>query len=173
MTFHRKTIAAAIATLFLTGCATFSQDGGFGEVQKLAGTELKWQRNADDAASVQAEVKRRLAQPLTADDAVQIALLNNPGLQASYAELGIAEADLVQAGRIGNPRYSYMRVKHGDERKLEWALTFPIMDLLTMNMRQKIEGRRFEQAFRQTLAARGEHGEMSPRPDLFDVGDVA
>ena len=35
-------------------------------------------------------VAQRLAKPLTADDAVQIALVNNPGLQASYTDLGIA-----------------------------------------------------------------------------------
>jgi outer membrane protein TolC len=88
-------------------------------------------------------VQRLLAKELTVGDAVQIALLNNPGLQASYAELGIAEADLVQAGRVGNPRSSYLRTSHGGERKLEWALTFPIIDLLTIPLRTKIEDRRF------------------------------
>ena len=34
---------------------------------------------------------------LTVEDAVQIVLFNNRGLQAMYGELGIAEADLVQA----------------------------------------------------------------------------
>ncbi len=138
---------AALAAAALAGCTTFSPDGGFDEVRKLTseriGQDVRWQRTDEDAQSAAAEVKRLLAQPLTADDAVQIALLNNRGLQASYADLGIAEADVVQANRIGNPRFSYLRTKHGDERKLEWALTFPIFDLITMPLKMKVADRQF------------------------------
>src|SRR3989304_1905292 len=44
-----------------------------------------------------------------------------------------------------NPHFAYLRTSAGGERKLEWALTFPIIDLLTMPLRTRIEGRRFEQ----------------------------
>jgi outer membrane protein TolC len=139
--------AVALAAAALAGCTTFSPDGGFDEVRKLAaeriGQEVRWQRTDEDAQSAAAEVKRLLAQALTADDAVQIALLNNRGLQASYADLGIAEADVVQANRIGNPRFLYMRTKHGDERKIEWALTFPVFDLITMPLKMRIADRQF------------------------------
>ena len=47
--------------------------------------------------------------------AVQVALLNNRGLQAVYAELGIAEADLVQAGRMRNPGFKFERLQRGVE----------------------------------------------------------
>jgi len=97
----------------------------------------------EDAARARDDVQRLLAKELSVGDAVQIALLNNPGLQAAYAELGIAEADLVQAGRIGNPRFAYLHTSQGGERKLEWALTFPILELITIPLRTKIEDRRF------------------------------
>ena len=148
--------ALALSAALAAGCTSFSPDGGFDEVRKLTseriGQELRWQRTDEDAQSAAAEVKRLLARPLSADDAVQIALLNNPGLQASYADLGIAEADVVQAGRIGNPRFSYLRTYHDGERKLEWALTFPVFDLITMPFRQEIAGRRLERT--QLEAAR-------------------
>ena len=67
---------------------------------------MRWQRTDEDAQTAAAEVRQLLARPLTADDAVQIALLNNRGLQAAYAELGIAEADVVQAGRLRQPAVS-------------------------------------------------------------------
>ena len=123
--------AAVLAAAFFAGCTTFAPDGGFDEVRKLTSERVsprrvRWQRTDEDAQSAAAQVKQLLAQPLSADDAVQITLLDNPGLQASYAELSIADADVVQAGRIGDPRFAYLRTKHGDERKLEWALTFPI-----------------------------------------------
>ncbi|MGH8698928.1 MAG: TolC family protein, partial [Burkholderiales bacterium] len=143
----QRALALPIAALALAGCTTFSADGGFGEVQKIAserlGRDVVWQRTDEDAARARDDVQRLLATELSAGDAVQIALLNNPGLQASYAELGVAEADLVQAGRIGNPRFSYLRTSHGGERKLEWALTFPILELITIPLRTKIEDRRF------------------------------
>ena len=48
-------------------------------------------------------VKALLGNDLTAEAAVQIALLNNRKLQAVYNRLGIAQADLVQAGLPPNP----------------------------------------------------------------------
>ena len=52
-------------------------------------------RTTDDAERAQEAVRRLLGQTLTVDAAVQIALLSNRGLQASYNELALAEADLV------------------------------------------------------------------------------
>ena len=138
----------ALGVLLLGGCATFSADGGFNTVGTITKDRINkdviWVRADSDADTVQITVRKLLASPLSADDAVQVALLNNRGLQATYAGLGIAEADLVQAGRMTNPHFAYLRTRNGDERKLEWALTFPIIDLLTIPLRTKIEARRFE-----------------------------
>ena len=49
---------------------------------------------------------RLLEQELTAQAAVQIALLNNRNLQAEYERLGVAQADLVEAGLLENPVFS-------------------------------------------------------------------
>jgi outer membrane protein TolC len=142
-------IAAALGVMIPAGCATVSGNGGFGAVEQVARERLdkdvKRQRDDRERESVRVRVKELLASPLSADNAVQIALLNNPGLQATYAELGIAEADLVQAGRMTNPHFAYLRTSRGDERKLESALTFPIIDLLTIPLRTRIERHRFEQ----------------------------
>ena len=144
-----KILAISLCITALGGCATFSGDRGFGTVEQFArerlNKDVKRQRDDDERGSVRSTVKTLLASPLSADNAVQVALLNNPGLQATYAELGIAEADLVQAGRMTNPHFAYLRTSAGGAQKLEWALTFPIVDLLTMPLRSRIEGRRFEQ----------------------------
>ena len=55
-------------------------------------------------------VAHLLKRPLTADAAVQIALLNNRGLQAAYNELGIAEAVRVQQSLPPNPTISISRI---------------------------------------------------------------
>ena len=135
------------ALLLLAGCTTLSPDAGFEPVQSAVrergGAEARWVRNDRDAGDVRQSVERLLAQPLTADAAVQIALINNPGLQATYAEVGIAEADVVQAGRLRNPGFSYGRVRQGSEIEIERAFIFDVLGLLTIPIRTQIEQRRF------------------------------
>ena len=144
-----RTAIVAFASLLLAGCATFSEDGGFGTVQRTVkertGQEARWVRTDDEANAVRVRTREILAQPLSADDAVQLALLNNPGLQATYAELGISEADLVQAGRGPNLRLHWLRTKIGnDVAKVEESFAFDLLGVLLMPMRQKMEARRFE-----------------------------
>ena len=145
----RTIITFALSALLLGGCATFSKDGGFDSVTKITrdrtGKTVKAIRSDDDAASVQSSIKTLLAKPLDAGDAVQIALLNNRGLQATYAELGIAEADLVQAGRLHNPGFSFRRTRQGGDVLIERTFTMNLISLITAPLAQRIEGRRFEQ----------------------------
>ncbi len=144
---HKITLTTTI--MILAGCTTFSQEGGFDHVQLLTkertNKEAKWIKTSTDNLTVEKTVSQLLTKPLTVDDALTIALLNNKGLQASYANLGIAEADLVQAGRISNPMFSFGRQSHGNEAEYERKFTLPILDLVTMPLRVQIENRRFEQ----------------------------
>lgn len=148
---NRKGRAAGALLLVaqvLGGCASFSADGGYGAVASTVRERIDkdavWVRSDKEADSVRANVRKLLEKPLTVDDAVQIALLNNKGLQATYAELGIAEADLVQAGRLRNPKFAYLHVHGGAEVRIERALTFDFMQLITMPMATRLERRRFE-----------------------------
>ena len=81
-----KLAAMAAAAALLSGCATFSDDGGFGAVAQAtksrSGAETRLLRNEDDRRALEEQLKKLLAEPLSADAAVQIALLNNRGLQA-------------------------------------------------------------------------------------------
>src|SRR5918999_3438779 len=131
-----KPAMAVLALLALAGCTSLSQDAGFSKVEQAvkerAGAETKWSRSADDAGTIGGRVKELLAKPLGPTEAVQIALLNNPGLQASYAEVGIAEADLVQMSRWRGPTFSYARLRRGDETELERGVFFDVLGLPTL-----------------------------------------
>lgn len=131
----------------LSGCASFSPDGGFDRVRAIAQERLEVQprRIASEAESgaVAEEVARLLAAPLSADAAVRIALMNNRGLQAHFAELGIAEAEWVQASRPRNPGFTYGRFAQGDAREYERGFLFDLMWLVTLPVRSEIESRRF------------------------------
>ncbi len=142
-------IAALVALALLGGCATLSEDSGFGSVQSATserglGQETKWIKTDQDADNARASVRKLLTVPLTAETAVQIALLNNRGLQATYAELGIAEADVVQAGRLRNPGFSFGRFTRADEVEIERTFLFDVLGLITMPIRTDLEKRRFE-----------------------------
>ena len=71
--------AAASAAFILAGCASFSPDGGVGKVSELTkertGQSVTMQRSAKEADTAQARVSEVLRQPLTADAAVELALL--------------------------------------------------------------------------------------------------
>ena len=143
-----RTFCTGLAVaLLLTGCASFSPDGGFDTVRTTTKERIqqepRWLRTESEADGARAEVRKLLGVPLTADAAVQIALVNNRGLQATYAELGIAEADLVQAGRLRNPGFVFERLQRGDSVEIERTFLFDILGLITMPVRTDIERRRF------------------------------
>ena len=139
--------ALLTAAATLAGCASFSADGGFAPIEQAAkdrlGKEVRWSRTEADQDGIDQRVGELLAKPLSADDAVQIALLNNRGLQASFQELGITEAEVVQAGRVPNPGFSLGRNRRGDEIELERGLHFNLARLIAMPMISAVEARRF------------------------------
>jgi outer membrane protein TolC len=140
---------ALLSVFALSGCASFSTDGGFGRVEQAVqaklGQTVQWARSSDEQARIDQRVTSLMAQTLTADDAVQVALLNNRGLQATFQELGIGEAELVQASRLPNPGFSFGRSSRGDEREIERGLHFNIARLIALPTIGKMEARRFEQ----------------------------
>ena len=142
-------VSAFTAVAVLGGCASFSADSGFGTVEQTArerlSKDVRWARTTSDREALAQRTRELLASPLSADDAVQVALLNNRGLQADFAELGIGEAELVQAGRLPNPGFSFARMTRGDEVELERGLHINLARLVAMPLIQQMEGRRFAQ----------------------------
>ena len=141
-------IHGLLATLVLSGCATLQDDARFLPVEQAVkertGADTKWTRTEDEANTVRGRVKELLAKPLGPTEAVQIALLNNPGLQASYAEVGIAEADLVQASRWRGPTFSFARLRREDEIETERGVFFDVLGLLTIPLSVKAQEKRLE-----------------------------
>jgi len=151
-----RAATSAAAALLLAGCASFSPDGGFGQVEQLtqqrSGQQPSYQRRSEDAGQAAARVAELLKQPLSADSAVQVALLNNRDLQARYAELGLAEADLVRAGRLANPRLGFGRLSGNGALEIDRAVMFDVLGLLTLPLAKQVAEHRFEQAQLQAAA---------------------
>jgi len=134
----------------LSGCASFSPDTGMTVVADIAsqtiGKDTAFVRSADDAAQARGKVERLLSRPLTADGAVQVALLNNKGLQAAYNELALAETDLVQQSLPPNPTFSVLRISGDGASEIERQVVGDILALATLPFRSEIARDRFRQA---------------------------
>ena len=145
---RRSTLIAALAALALllfTGCASTSPKPVFGDVARdvkaRAGHDVKWNQGGDDDKEVDKAVDALLARPLTADAAVQVALLSSPALHAKLEELAIAQADLVQAGLLKNPVFSIGSTAWESEHinpNLFVAVEQDFLDIVTMPLRKRV-----------------------------------
>jgi outer membrane protein TolC len=145
-----RLLASLGVVLLTSACASFAPDGGMDLPARLAKHELKSDvvhvRSDEDAARARTHVARLLKKPLTAGSAVQIALLNNRGLQAAYDELGIAEAVRVQQSLPPNPTIQVTRLAGPAETEIDRQIVASIVALATLPARSEIAAERFRQA---------------------------
>jgi cobalt-zinc-cadmium efflux system outer membrane protein len=85
-------------------------------------------------------IEALLADGLSLDDALRIALVRNAKLLASYEDLDIAYADLLQAGLPDNPSFdgSARFLEDGGGTIIEAAVVQPLMTLLLAPQRRRI-----------------------------------
>lgn len=78
-----------------------------GEVQARSHATIDYEKQNAAHEKTVSLVSKMLAKPLTVASAVQIALLNNRELQATFGEVGIAQADLIEAVTLPNPALNF------------------------------------------------------------------
>lgn len=145
-------LRAAVAASFLvgaTGCQHLSTDAAFADVQSSVSQRLNKEvrLNSGGCVSSPGSIQGMLSKELTADDAVQIALFNNHGLQAEFEDIGIAQADLAQAGRLQNPRLSATirpPLASGPATTVSLDLTQRVLELILIPLRKKVAAAQFE-----------------------------
>ena len=101
-------IAILVSLGMLVGCASpkASLDKVRETVASRTGKRVQWLRGGPEDAQAARAVQTLLHRELTANSAVQIALLNNRALQANFEEIGVSQADLVEAGLLSNPTFA-------------------------------------------------------------------
>ncbi len=145
-------LTTTLSAILATGCASVPSKGGFADVQQMVGQRtgltVHWDQGTPEDRAVKDHLQSLVQEPLTAETAVQIALLNNPVLQATYEELGIAQADLVQAGLLQNPVFigSWRSSSHTSVLNSEYALAQNFLDVFLLPLRKKLAAAQFEQA---------------------------
>ena len=141
---------AVLIALTLGGCASFTPDAGLGPAQSVAFTELgkdiSKATNEAEAIGTQARVEQLLRRPLTPESAVQIALLKNRGLQASFNDLGVSEAQFVQATLPPVPRVSLSSASGDFSIEITRQVVVSLFQLATLPVRTAVAERRFQSA---------------------------
>ena len=137
----------------LSGCfAAVPREAGFPDVERTVaertGYRVHWNRGSASDRAVEATVRSMLAKQVSADEAVQVALLNNRNLQATYEELAVAQADLVSAGLLRNPVFDaeVRFIEGGGGTGLELAVVQDFIDVLFIPLRTRLAGAAFEAA---------------------------
>jgi cobalt-zinc-cadmium efflux system outer membrane protein len=133
-------VLAAIAT----GCATLDPGAAFLDVERLVGARtprtIHWNQGTPADREVEERIATLLQSELTPEAAVQIALFNNRSLQATFARLGIAQADLVQAGLLPNPvvHFAWRFAASGPGPSAEANLLLDFIQALQIPLRKRV-----------------------------------
>ena len=160
-------LALAAAALLLAGCAGVAPRDTFQASADLArpgaGADARVAYSDAERRALASEVAAMLQAPLDIDAAVRLALINHPGLQATYQDAGIAQADLVQATRLRNPSFGFSRMSGGGEREIGRGVSFDLAGLLTMPLRQRMAARRHEETTLRIAVAIEQHAHATRR----------
>lgn len=140
---------AVLLVFMVAGCANVPREAGFRNVQESVqeriGLRIIWDQATDADAAANESVRALLDQDLSVDESVQIALLNNRRLQATYEGLGIAQADLVEAGLLQNPVFlGQIRLPGRPANPWEADVTQNFLDIFILPLRKRVAQAEFE-----------------------------
>lgn len=141
-------------TLIASGCARHPHPD-HGEVSSTIATrvnmQVEWYKGCPDD-QINCKVQCLLENELTPEAAIQIAFLKNPKVQAIFEELGIAHAELVEAGLLSNPDFS-LEVRYPHKKtfvtNIEYLVTATFLDIFMIPLRTRLATAEFEQAKRR------------------------
>ena len=135
-----KPIVVTFLLVLLAGCAITDTSKVLTQTQQDLATfttaPLDIAFTTEQVAQRRAAAQRLLAQPLQQADAVGLALLNSPALQALLARAIADASQAAQQGRIANPRLGLEWSSLLDETEIARRISFGLLDLLTLPQRQ-------------------------------------
>jgi len=144
-----KPIVATFLLVLLAGCATTDTSKVLTQTQQGLATfttaPLDIALTTEQVAQRRDAAQRLLAQPLQQADAVGLALLNSPALQALLARAMADASQAAQQGRIANPRLGLEWSSLLDETEIARRISFGLLDVLTLPHRQDMAARAVQQ----------------------------
>lgn len=145
-------IASVAAAGLLAGCASVPPNSGFdGIAEDLTTTGTPppvWPGVTISEAEADARIDLLLAEPLSEDAAIELALLSNRGLRASYLGLKAAAGDYRDDASLPNPFVSAMMfdVEGEPVTNLSYGIGIDLFDIVFLPRRMQAAGREFDAA---------------------------
>lgn len=143
-----RTLPLLLAAGLASGCASTSPKAALDDASALVaartGSSITWHGDDDDIVQAsRRQAEDLLAHDLTLAGAVRVTLLENRSLQSSYEELGLAQADLVQAGLLKNPTFdaTYDFPLDGSHSAFALGFVTDLVQLMTLGSRKAIAER--------------------------------
>ena len=131
----------ALLPLGLTACAQASVDLDLERTTELTAEAAGFDVILDPGAEAleESHLRAALADGLGLEEALQMTLQNNKELQADLLEVGLAQADLVQAGLLTNPSLDLAIRFPGDGtgNLIDALLGFQLLELWQVPMRER------------------------------------
>ena len=150
----KRNAVAVFFIIALAGCTSLPKDYGRSDIDFLL-SERGISKNEIADGQLHAYVQSLINKPLTAESATQITLINNAELKKNYAQLGLAAADVYEAGRIRNPIFSYSVLdsnQSGERDLITLGFITSLADMITLPSRKKLAEAQFA-ATKQSIAA--------------------
>lgn len=166
-------VAGALSvSVVLAGCAAIPAERGEATAALLK-SRSEVAASIDSSGDTRSEVAKLLAEPMNADAAVRVALLQSPRMRSLYAQLGFAQADVYDASRLSNPSLGYMRTSvDGGATKTTWSLSQSFTELLFLRFRTRVGRSELLQA-QQTIASEILALEADVRAAYYDYVSAA
>jgi outer membrane protein, heavy metal efflux system len=142
---HRFVIFSSIFALALpAGFAREKEEAFQGvqqSVQERTGKTVRWEEDQKSREQARQDVRRLLGKPLTVDTAVQIALLNNRSLQATFEEIGLSAADVLEAATVPNPKVN-LTVKFPDQPPsgtyIDYSAAIDFLSIIMIPLKKRV-----------------------------------
>lgn len=125
-------------------------------VRARTGQNVEWPVSPSLEAAACSAIAPTLERPLTAEDAVRVALANNRALRATLNEIGLARADLIQATLPANPQVfsRYRRQTTGNDiYNYELRPSEDFMEIIVLPLRRRAARHRLERTKAQVAGA--------------------
>ena len=159
MSYQRSVLAlnAVALAMALAGCTTMDINQSLArantDTARFTQGNLALARDDNQRDASQRAADELLGKPLGQDDAVRLALINSPSMQALLAQHWADSADAAQSGRINNPLLTLERLRSPAEIEISRMLAVGLLDLLTLPQRQRVAQSRIEQTQLQLTAS--------------------
>ncbi|HEY5704060.1 MAG TPA: TolC family protein [Terrimicrobiaceae bacterium] len=117
------------------------------EVSERTGVDVHWEKEMASRGQTSAIVQKLLKRPLTVPSAVQIALLNNRGLLVTFEEVGVAQADVIEAVTLPNPSVDFevqFPLAAGTLNRYAWLVAQEFVQILMIPLKKKISEEQLE-----------------------------